>query len=136
MFFTRVDFNIPQDKQDHNIVMNTARIDASLPKTPIKSPQDDDAKPVVFCSHLGQPNDEETKSSSLHSWLRLSRKSLTGPCNRRKRACSRSKTARANSAPGSIILLKSSYFYISEEDRGKDADSSKIKADPKKVKDG
>ena len=48
----------------------------------------------------------------------------------------RSMTARANSAPGSIILLKNSHFYIEEEDRGKDADSSKIKADPKKVKDG
>ena len=54
----------------------------------------------------------------------------------RKLPASRSKTARANSAPGSIILLKSSHFYISEEDRGKYADSSKIKADPKKVKDG
>ena len=48
----------------------------------------------------------------------------------------RSKTARANSAPGRITLLKNSHFYIEEEDRGKDADSNKIKADPKKVKDG
>lgn len=29
--FIRVDFNVPQDKKDPNIITNTARIDAALP---------------------------------------------------------------------------------------------------------
>ena len=36
-FFTRVDFNVPQDKQDPNTIMNTACIDTALPK-PTVSP--------------------------------------------------------------------------------------------------
>ena len=28
-----MDFNVPLDKQDPHIIMNTARIDAALPKT-------------------------------------------------------------------------------------------------------
>ncbi len=31
VFFTNVDFNIPQDKQDPNFITNTARVDVTLP---------------------------------------------------------------------------------------------------------
>jgi phosphoglycerate kinase len=39
----------------------------------------------------------------------------------------------ADPAPGSVILLENSRFYIEEEGKGKDADGNKIKADPAKV---
>ena len=44
-FFTRVDFNVPQVKQDPNIIMNTARIDAALPT--IEYALEDGAKSVL-----------------------------------------------------------------------------------------
>merc|ERR1719271_638070 len=52
--FIRVDFNVPQDKQDPNVITNTARIDAALPT--IKSVLDKGAKSVVLASHLGRPD--------------------------------------------------------------------------------
>merc|ERR1712157_687080 len=39
----------------------------------------------------------------------------------------------ADPAPGSVILLENSRFYIEEEGKGKDADGNKIKADAEKV---
>ena len=59
MFFTCVDFNVSQHKQDPDIITNTARIDAPLPT--IKYALEDGAKPVVLCSHLGRPSCEKTK---------------------------------------------------------------------------
>ena len=58
-----VDFNIPQDKQDPNIITNTARIDAALPT--IEYALEDGAYPLVRCSHLGRPKDEMFEKSSL-----------------------------------------------------------------------
>merc|ERR1711941_110372 len=40
----------------------------------------------------------------------------------------------ADPAPGSVILLENSRYYIEEAGKGKDADGNKIKADPEKVK--
>merc|ERR1712129_595479 len=61
--FIRVDFNVPQDKQDPNIITNTARIDAALPT--IKHALDQGAKSVVLCSHLGRPNGEKNAKFSM-----------------------------------------------------------------------
>ena len=46
--FVRVDFHVPQDKHDPNIIPDTARIDAALPI--VKCALDNGAKPVVVCS--------------------------------------------------------------------------------------
>ena len=59
MFFTCVDSNVPQDKQDPNTITNTACIDAVLPS--IKYALKDGAKPVVLCPHLGRPNGEKSE---------------------------------------------------------------------------
>jgi phosphoglycerate kinase len=72
-----VDFNVPQDKQDPNIITNTARIDAALPT--IKFALDNGAKSVVLCSHLGRPNDQKNKKYSMKPvWSRFWRRSLPG----------------------------------------------------------
>ena len=42
--------------------------------------------------------------------------------------------ARADPAPGSVILLKNSHFCVEEEGTGQDAVGNKIRADPEKVK--
>merc|ERR1719411_2289293 len=61
--FIRVDFNVPQDKEDPSIITNTARIDAALPT--IKYALDNGAKSVVLCSHLGRPNGEKNEKFSM-----------------------------------------------------------------------
>merc|ERR1719333_1446894 len=52
--FIRVDFNVPQDKNDPSIITNTQRIDAALPT--IKAVLEKGAKSVVLASHLGRPD--------------------------------------------------------------------------------
>ena len=39
----------------------------------------------------------------------------------------------ADPAPGNVILLENSHFYMEEEGKGKDADGNKIRADPAKL---
>merc|ERR1719335_1152816 len=47
--FIRVDFNVPQDKQDPNIITNTQRINAALPT--IKAVLNQKPKSVILASH-------------------------------------------------------------------------------------
>merc|ERR1719456_1099227 len=61
--FIRVDFNVPQDKKDPNIITNTARIDAALPT--IKAILAKGAKSVVLASHLGRPDGRVQEKFSL-----------------------------------------------------------------------
>merc|ERR1711966_348918 len=61
--FIRVDFNVPQDKQDPNIITNTARIDGAVPS--IKYCLENGAKSVALCSHLGRPNGSVQQKYSL-----------------------------------------------------------------------
>merc|ERR1719498_1034364 len=61
--FIRVDFNVPHDKKDPNIITNTARIDAALPT--IKDILAQGPKSVVLASHLGRPDGREQKKFSL-----------------------------------------------------------------------
>jgi len=131
--FIRVDFNVPQDKQDPNIITNTARIDAALPT--IKFALEKGARSIVLCSHLGRPNGEKNPKFSMAPVAaaveeRLRRpvallSDVVGPGI--EKAC-------AKPATGSIFLLENSRFYIEEEGKGKDKDGNKITADPAKVK--
>ena len=59
----RVDFNVPQDKADPNIITNTQRIEAALPT--IKHVLDKGAKSVVLMSHLGRPDGMPQEKFSL-----------------------------------------------------------------------
>ena len=70
-FLTDVDSIVPLDKQDPHIIMNTARIDAALPK-PIKNPLKM-APSLSFCAHTLALMVRRSKSP-VHQWLRLSRK--------------------------------------------------------------
>ena len=77
MFFTRVDFNVSQHKQDPDIITNTARIDAPLPT--IKYALEDGAKPLVLCSHLGRPSGETTQKFSMAPAAKVAEKQLGKP---------------------------------------------------------
>ena len=72
-----MDFNIPQDKQDPNIITNTARIDAALPT--IKYALEDGANPLVRCSHLGRPKNEMFEKSSMALAAKVAEKQLGKP---------------------------------------------------------
>merc|ERR1719359_1569337 len=59
----RVDFNVPQDKQDPTKITNTQRIEGALPT--IKHCLDQGAKSVVLMSHLGRPDGRVQEKFSL-----------------------------------------------------------------------
>jgi len=130
--FIRVDFNVPQDKQDPNIITNTARIDAALPT--IRHALDQGAKSVVLCSHLGRPNGEKNPKFSMAPVAKVVQEKLGVPVTLMKDVVGAEvEAACADPAPGSVILLENSRYYIEEEGKGKDAEGNKIKADPTKV---
>lgn len=132
--FIRVDFNVPQDKKDPNIITNTARIDAALPT--IKHALDQGAKSVVLCSHLGRPNGEKNAKFSMAPVAKVVQEKLGVPVTLMNDVIGPEvEAACADPAPGSVILLENSRFYLEEEGKGKDADGNKIKADPSKVTD-
>jgi len=131
--FIRVDFNVPQDKKDPNIITNTARIDAALPT--IKYALDNGAKSVVLCSHLGRPNGEKNPKFSMAPVAKVVEEKLGKPVQLMTDVVGAEvEAACADPAPGSVILLENSRYYIEEEGKGKDAEGNKIKADPEKVK--
>lgn len=131
--FIRVDFNVPQDKKDPNIITNTARIDAALPT--IKYALDNGAKSVVLCSHLGRPNGEKNEKFSMKPVAKVVEEKLGVPVKLMDDVVGPDvEAACADPEPGSVILLENSRFYLEEEGKGKDAEGNKIKADPEKVK--
>ncbi|CAE8735711.1 unnamed protein product, partial [Polarella glacialis] len=131
--FIRVDFNVPQDKQDPNIITNTARIDAAIPT--IKYALDNGAKSVVLCSHLGRPNGEKNAKYSMAPVAKAVEEKLGRPVMLMKDVVGPEvEAACADPAPGSVILLENSRYYIEEEGKAKDAEGNKLKADPAKVK--
>jgi len=130
--FIRVDFNVPQDKKDPNIITNTARIDAALPT--IKHALEKGAKSVVLCSHLGRPGGEKNPKFSMAPVAKAVQEKLGRPVTLLNDVVGAEvEAACADPAPGSVILLENSRYYIEEEGKGKDADGNKIKADPAKV---
>merc|ERR1711988_2009908 len=130
--FIRVDFNVPQDKKDPNVITNTARIDAALPT--IKHVLDGGAKSVVLCSHLGRPNGAKNEKFSMKPVAKVVEEKLGCPVTLLDDVVGADvEAACADPAPGSVILLENSRFYLEEEGKGKDADGNKIKAAPEKI---
>ena len=125
----RVDFNVPQDKADPNIITNTARIDAALPT--IKDLLARGAKSVVCCSHLGRPNGQKVEKFSLAPVAKVFEKQLGKPVTFLPDCCGPEvEAACADPAPGTVILLENLRFYAEEEGKGADADGNKVKASP------
>lgn len=131
--FIRVDFNVPQDKNDPNVITNTARIDAALPT--IRYALEHGAKSVVLASHLGRPNGQMNKQFSMAPVAKVLAEKLERPVSLMKDVVGPEvEAACADPAPGSVILLENTRFHIEEEGKAKDADGGKIKADPDKVR--
>ena len=131
--FIRVDFNVPQDKQDPNIITNTARIDAALPT--IKYALDNGAKSVVLCSHLGRPDGQFSDKFSMKPVAKVVEEKLGRPVKLMKDVIGEDvEAACADPEPGTVILLENSRFYVEETGKGKDADGNKVKADDEQVK--
>merc|ERR1712224_845445 len=130
--FIRVDFNVPQDKKDPNIITNTARIDAALPT--IKAVLDKGAKSVVLASHLGRPDGRVQEKFSLAPVAKVLEEKIGKPVTLLNAASGPEvEAACADPAPGSVILLENLRFNVEEEGKGKDADGNKVKADDAKV---
>ena len=131
--FIRVDFNVPQDKKDPNIITNTARIDAALPT--IKYALDNGAKSVVLCSHLGRPDGQKNEKFSMKPVAKVVEEKLGRPVKLMDDVVGADvEAACADPEPGTVILLENSRFYVEEEGKGKDAEGNKVKADAEKVK--
>jgi len=131
--FIRVDFNVPQDKNDPSIITNTARIDGALPT--IKGVLEKGAKSVVLASHMGRPNGNIVEKFSLAPVAKVLEEKLGKPVTLLK-CCSGSEveSSCADPALGSVILMENLRWNIEEEGKGVDADGNKVKADPEKVK--
>merc|ERR1711904_443447 len=126
--FIRVDFNVPQDKSDPNIITNTARIDAALPT--IKAVLERGAKSVVLASHLGRPDGRVQEKFSMRPVAKVLEEKLGKPVTLLNAASGPEvEAACADPAPGSVILLENLRFNIEEEGKGKDAEGNKVKAD-------
>merc|ERR1719217_1097954 len=127
----RVDFNVPQDKADPNIITNTQRIEAALPT--IKHVLDKGAKSVVLMSHLGRPDGMPQEKFSLAPVAKKFQELLGKDVTFVKDWADNEKTC-ADPAPGSVILLENLRYHVEEEGKGKDAAGEKVKADAAKVK--
>merc|ERR1719305_613367 len=99
----RVDFNVPQDKADPNIITNTQRIEAALPT--IKHVLDKGAKSVVLMSHLGRPDGMPQEKFSLAPVAKKFQELLGKDVTFVKDWADNEKTC-ADPAPGSVILIE------------------------------
>merc|ERR1719502_1660973 len=129
--FIRVDFNVPQDKSDPNVITNTQRIDAALPT--IKSVLEKGAKSVVLASHLGRPDGRIQDKFSMAPVAKVVEEKLGTPVTFVESYGPEMEAACADPKPGSVILLNNLRFNVEEEGKGKDADGNKVSADPAKV---
>merc|ERR1712046_204710 len=91
--------------------------------------------PSQWCfAHLGRPNGAKNEKFSMAPVAKVVQEKLGVPVTLMKDVVGPDvEAACADPAPGSVILLENSRFYIEEEGKGKDADGNKIKADPAKV---
>jgi phosphoglycerate kinase len=128
--FIRVDFNVPQDKKDPNIITNTARIDAALPT--IKGILAKNPKSVVLASHLGRPDGRVQEKFSLAPVAKAVSEKLGKPVKLLSYGPDMEKEC-ADPAPGSVFLLENLRFNVEEEGKGKDESGNKVSADPAKV---
>jgi len=129
--FIRVDFNVPQDKKDPNVITNPARIVGALPT--IKWCLEKGATSVVLASHLGRPDGNVTEKFSLAPVAKELEKQLGKPVTFLK-DCVGPEVEAACAAPamGSVILLENVRFHIEEEGKG-EVGGEKVKADKAKV---
>lgn len=125
--FIRVDFNVPQDKKDPNIITNTQRIDAALPT--IQYCLDKGCKSVVLCSHLGRPDGQPNPKFSLKPVASCLEGKLNKPVIFLSSCVGPEvEAACANPTPGSVILLENCRYHLEEEGKGVDKDGNKAKA--------
>jgi len=130
--FMRVDFNVPQDKNDPTKITNTQRIDGAIPT--IKSILERGAKSVVLASHLGRPDGCIVEKFSMAPVAKIVEEKLGKPVTFCKSVLGpETEAATADPALGTVILLENLRFNVEEEGKGVDADGNKIKADPAKV---
>merc|ERR1740116_192953 len=129
--FIRVDFNVPQDKNDPNVITNTARIDAALPT--IQDVLARGAKSVVLASHLGRPDGRVQEKFSMAPVAKVVEEKLGTTVTFIESYGPEMEAACADPKPGSVILLNNLRFNVEEEGKGKDADGNKVSADAEKV---
>ena len=131
--FIRVDFNVPQDKKDPNIITNTARINGAVPT--IQYCLEKGAKSVVLASHLGRPDGKPNPKFSLAPVAKALEAILGKPVTFLSGCVGADiEAATADPAPGSVILLENVRFHIEEEGKCETETGEKVKADPEKVK--
>lgn len=129
--FIRVDFNVPQDKKDPNIITNTARIQGAIPS--IKFCLDNGAKSVVLASHLGRPDAQVDPKFSLKPVAKALEELLSKPVTMLEDCVGPEvEAACASPEPGSVILLENVRFHIEEEGKA-EIDGQKVKAEEAKV---
>mmetsp|Transcript_24861 Transcript_24861/g.61047 ORF Transcript_24861/g.61047 Transcript_24861/m.61047 type:complete len:419 (+) Transcript_24861:57-1313(+) len=130
--FIRVDFNVPQDKKDPNIITNTARIQGAIPS--IKYCLEKGAKSVVLASHLGRPDGQKNEKFSLKPVAKALEGLIGKPVTMLDDCVGPTvEAACADPAAGSVILLENVRFHIEEEGKA-EVDGKKVKADEGKVK--
>lgn len=125
--FIRVDFNVPQDKNDPNKITNTQRIDAALPT--VRFCLSRGCKSVVLASHLGRPDGNVTPKFSLAPVAKILEEKLNRPVLFQKDCVGAEvEAACANPAHGSVILLENLRFHVEEEGKGVSPSGDKTKA--------
>lgn len=130
----RVDFNVPQDKQDGSIT-NTQRIVAALPT--IARALDKGAKSVVLMSHLGRPDGKHVPRLTLKPVAEKLSELLGRPVLFVPEAIGTDavRAACADPAPGSILVLENMRFYAEEEGKAvaHEEGGPKVKPTPEEV---
>merc|ERR1719353_1914203 len=106
----RVDFNVPQDKNDPSVITNTARIDGAMPT--INYCLEKGAKSVVLMSHLGRPDGQVKPEFSMKPVAECLEKIVGKPVT---------------------FLTSCSGEEVEEEGKGVSATGEKVKADKEAV---
>jgi phosphoglycerate kinase len=128
----RVDFNVPQDKKDPNIITNTQRIDGAMPS--IDYCLQKGAKAVILMSHLGRPDGMANPKFSLAPVAKKLEEIAKKPVTFLSSCVGTDvEAACADPAPGSIILLENLRYHLAEEGKGVDASGEKVKASKEDV---
>ncbi|KAI9637573.1 putative phosphoglycerate kinase [Dioszegia hungarica] len=126
----RVDFNVPQDKQQN--ITNPARIVAALPT--IKYAIDNGAKSVILMSHLGRPDGSPNPKYSLKPVAAKLSELLSRDVKFLDDCVGEDvKKAVSEGKDGQVFLLENLRFHVEEEGKGV-KDGEKIKADKEAVK--
>ena len=109
----RVDYNVPLDKKTGEIT-NPARVSESIPT--LRRLLDYGVKSIVLMSHLGRPNGERDRKSSLKPVAALLEKLLGRPVAFLPDCVGPEVEAKcADPAPGTVILLENLRWHVEEE---------------------